>query len=151
MATWSYKATRKKAGPEFTESLARHDRFLARAAHLPTNKLGKNPHPSNAWRVEVGDIIHIYYVGGPKYELGSFRVIDPSLAGPGFQPALNGQCFASVIDPVLIKKLQDEKKYAQDPILKTFVGWALELQSELRQPKYTPALFKGSHTLCPVV
>lgn len=151
MATWSYKATPAKAGPEFTESLARDDRFLARTAYLPTNKLGKNPHPSNAWKMAVGDIIHIYYVDGPKSELGSFQVIDPSLSGPGFQPAIHGQCFAIVVDSALVKKLQAEKSYAPDPILKTFVGWVLELQAEMRTPKYTPALFRGSHTLWPVV
>lgn len=148
MATWAYKATEKKAGPEFTKRLADRHRFLARTAYYPPRTLGaKAVKAAFAWDVAVGDTLLLYFGGKEKRLLGAYKVMDPARSGPGFKKVGKEGAFAEVKDAGLKAAFTSAPEYKPDPVFKNHVGFVLERLDGVEAPPFEAIPWPNQHTL----
>lgn len=145
MSQWVYKATTKKISYEDTENLATKYNFLARSAFTSSGA-----RPSRVSKVMPDDIIHFYYRlrGGPVETIGSFRVINGGVKFPdrfSDYVAMTALVGVNETSTDLIRelekdhKLDPDKGYARDPVLKVFTGWAIEKIEGMRAPEFDQA------------
>lgn len=150
MSEWVYKATMARVDYDDTLDFALNRNFLARSAFLTSGK-----RPARVGRVMPDDIIHFYYrlPDGQVTTLGSFRVLDGATRFPDrfssyvAKTALVG-VKASNAD--FIRELEEQHKldpdrgYVVDPVLKVFTGWAIERIEGAKTPKFDQEkLFPG--------
>lgn len=116
MAEWIYKATPTKASQQVTKALVCQSGFLARTKFYPPKDSRNAPaRAALAWKVEIGDIIHIAYSSPPSFEIfGSFEVLDPKTAGTDFAEAFAGEAFAKITKSSALNKSL-AAVYDQDP------------------------------------
>jgi hypothetical protein len=153
MSEWVYKATKTKVGYEDTKSFALNRNFLARSTFTE-----KGARPARVSKVKSGDIIHFYYRLAPKEveTIGSFRVIDGGTRFPDrFSDYVAGTALVRVKTSNLEfirelekdHKLDPDKGYVIDPVLKVFTGWAIEKVDDVTTPEFDQAsLFPSART-----
>jgi len=150
MSQWVYKATTTKISYEDTRNLATKYNFLARSAFTRTGA-----RPSRVSKVMPDDIIHFYYRLRDKQveTIGSFRVINGGVRFPDrFSDYVAMTALVGVKDTstdmirALEKdhKLDPDKGYARDSVLKVFTGWAIEKIEGMGAPEFDQAkLFRA--------
>ena len=142
MSEWVYKATKTKVGYEETRDFALNRNFLARSAF--TNNGAR---PARVSKVKPNDIIHFYYRIAPKEveTIGSFCVIDGGTRFPDqFSDYVAGTALVRVKPSNLEfirelekdHKLDPDKGYVIDPVLKVFTGWAIEKLDDVKAPDF---------------
>jgi hypothetical protein len=121
--TWLYKATPKKLNSLDTRMLADLDGFLCRSARDAAGAWA-----NNVREVQLGDIIHMYFVErGKTNPIYAYEVIAPE-AHPHparFGRRIDETALFAVVDETFIKKRDKEGGYEHDPLEHAFTGWLL--------------------------
>ena len=147
--TWVYKATETKVNLDKTRRLAEEFHFLCHA--LYTGGHEKRRTRRNTRKVNVGDVIHVYFralslrMREPE-SIGTYRVVGPERYPELFGDHVEETSLVVVKDPALVDLLGEEhrrdpeKGYEPDPVHEAFTGWVIE-PADLPTPPY-PEEFK---------
>lgn len=104
MTEWFYKATGKKVDRPATQALLTADGFLCRCAFKTTGA-----RISHVKDVQVGDIIHAYYVDRPGIDrrMGVYEVVDPTghTSPATFVGAVADTGALQLVDPAFSRRL----------------------------------------------
>jgi len=148
MALWLFKATATKASLECTTNLAEFDHFLCKADNDLKKKGTMTQRAINVDQVQVGDVLHCYYIlKSVPYWNSAYEVIksEKHPHPEWFGEPVEGTALYTLADDAFLKRRDREGAYDVDPVAGAYTGWPLVRVGKAM--KYDGKRFPGQATL----